>query len=100
LNNISFPVRFCSSWKILLKEKLIVNAVINPLTALFNVKNGVILSNKYLYDIAEKLCFEAAESLNLDFEENWHRVQTIAKKTSENISSMLKRSEERRVGKE
>jgi len=90
LNNISFPVRFCSSWKILLKEKLIVNAVINPLTALFNVKNGVILSNKYLYDIAEKLCFEAAESLNLDFEENWHRVQTIDKKTSENISSMLK----------
>lgn len=90
LDSERFPVCVTSDWANLLKEKLIVNAVINPLTALFKVSNGKILSNPHLYDLAKGLCLEAAETLELQCEESWERVQGIAEMTSENTSSMLK----------
>lgn len=77
-----------NDWKEISYEKLIVNAVINPLTALFNVSNGEILSNSYLKELAKLLCKEAAEILKLEFTEQWKNVKRVCSLTSENTSSM------------
>ncbi|WP_431799507.1 ketopantoate reductase family protein [Halobacillus andaensis] len=69
--------------------KLVINTVVNPITALFNVKNKEILSNSHLNNLAERLCWEACSTLQLSFNEQWSRVQEIAETTGENHSSML-----------
>lgn len=89
LSRRNFPINYHRNWQELLKKKLIINAVINPLTALFNVKNGEILENKYILYLARALCAEAATILGLDFQGEWDRVQAIAMNTAENTSSML-----------
>lgn len=89
LNLPTFPFKSASNWRDLLYEKLIVNAVINPLTTLFNVKNRMILDNPYICLLAKQLCKEAADTLHLNYTNEWQRVQKIAKATGNNISSML-----------
>src|SRR5699024_3668933 len=59
----SFPFYMITDWDLMLKEKLIVNAVINPLTALFQVKNGSILKIAHMETLAYLLCKEAASVL-------------------------------------
>jgi len=85
-----FPVKLAAEWRLLLSEKLVVNAVINPLTALFHVKNGAILHNPYINELAKELCRESAMVLDLDYFKQWKLVQVVAENTRENISSMLK----------
>ncbi len=89
LHHDDFPVYYVEHWKDLLKEKLIVNAVINPLTALFQVKNGTLLENEYLNHLAKKLCEEACQVLNFPYQTTWEYVQQVALQTKENSSSML-----------
>lgn len=89
LNQAKFPFEEADNWGKLLKNKLIVNAVINPLTTLFNVPNKEILTNSYVYYLAEKLCYEAAMVLQLNYKTQLGRVKEIACQTGENISSML-----------
>src|SRR5690625_50946 len=89
LNQTLFPVEASTDWKELLTKKLIVNAVINPITTIFNVPNKEILTNSYIYNLAEKLCYEAAMVLHLDYNTQLERVKKIAHQTGENISSML-----------
>ncbi len=89
LNQSKFPVETSSDWKELLTNKLIVNAVINPLTTLFNVPNKEILTNPHIYYLAEKLCNEAVMVLHLDYRTQLERVKEIACLTGKNISSML-----------
>jgi len=96
LNQTDFPIQRKNDWYQLLVEKLIVNAVINPVTALFDVENGEIIRNPYIYKIAKEICRETANVLALDFNEEWIRVQYVAEKTSKNISSMLKDVKENR----
>lgn len=84
-----FPIETVEEWERLLAEKLMINAVINPLTALFNIPNGQILTNPYICYLAKKLCKEAASVLKLDDDIQWERIQRIAYQTQENISSML-----------
>ncbi|GAB3068014.1 2-dehydropantoate 2-reductase [Virgibacillus ainsalahensis] len=91
-----FPVYSVDDWSALLAEKLIVNAVINPLTALFNVRNGDILQNIYINNLAKELCNEASHILGFEMEEQWKRVEKIAQNTKNNISSMLKDIQENR----
>lgn len=88
-NQPAFPFERAPDWKELLTNKLIVNAVINPLTTLFDVPNKEILNNTYVYYLVEKLCYEAAMILNLDYRVQLEKVKEIAKQTGENISSML-----------
>ncbi|TFB23309.1 2-dehydropantoate 2-reductase [Filobacillus milosensis] len=83
-------VEFASNLSQVLHEKLIVNSVINPLTALFEVKNGEILTNDYLKDIAHQLSHEAALAMKIDSNHAWSLVQKVASQTKENHSSMLK----------
>ncbi|WP_175631877.1 2-dehydropantoate 2-reductase [Virgibacillus siamensis] len=96
LHRSGFPFQFSLDWKSLLYEKLIINAVINPLTALFDVRNGMILENRYLKQLACDLCYEASSILNVDFTSAWQQVQYVIRNTSENVSSMLKDIRENR----
>ncbi|MGM8364232.1 2-dehydropantoate 2-reductase [Virgibacillus sp. W0181] len=89
LNQESFPFAVSSDWGKLLADKLLINAVINPLTALFNVKNSHIIENQSIEFLAKKLCKEACLALNLDYGTQWKRVTEVAFKTGNNTSSML-----------
>lgn len=89
-------------------EKLVVNAVINPLTVLFNCKNGILFSDwewgidarsiaDYLVSEAEEVILslpefqDASESERKQFSVKalLKRVEDVAQKTAENTSSML-----------
>ncbi|HLQ71767.1 MAG TPA: ketopantoate reductase C-terminal domain-containing protein, partial [Bacillota bacterium] len=92
----SFPFHLYEEWEPLLKEKLIINTVINPLTALFRIKNGYILKVPHIERLAYLLCKEAAFVLNLDFQKAWGKVRAVVDNTGENISSMLSDVNKRR----
>ncbi|WP_330948431.1 2-dehydropantoate 2-reductase [Virgibacillus sp. MG-45] len=89
LEQSDFPIIVENRWEQMLVEKLMINVVINPLTALFHVTNGQLNENPYLHAIAKEICNEAAMVLGVDFSTHWHRVQQIAEKTKNNYSSML-----------
>lgn len=95
-HQLEFPVYMETDWSKLLTEKLIVNAVINPITALFDTKNGAIIHNRYLNALAKRLCEEAALILQLDPSKQWERIKQVANNTTENTSSMLKDLKEKR----
>lgn len=88
LNDKTLNFVYHKDWKEISYEKLIINAVINPLTAIYDVPNGEILANLELKNLSEKICREAAEILELDFVEQWENVKRVCSLTSENTSSM------------
>lgn len=96
LHQTDFMFQSKADWYYMLADKLIVNAVINPVTALFQVKNGAILDQYYMQKIAKELCREAAAVLQLDFNHAWERVRLVAMATAENTSSMAKDVMEKR----
>ncbi|WP_179134046.1 2-dehydropantoate 2-reductase [Halobacillus massiliensis] len=85
-----FPFYSCGNYYYMLSRKLIINTVINPLTAIFQVKNAHIIENPHIRFLAHKLCQEASIALNLDNEEQWERITNIAENTGSNHSSMYK----------
>ena len=82
-------------------EKLLVNAAINPLTAIFSVPNGVLLEDPSLRVILrgvvqESLPVVAAHGVRLSRDEAIQRVESVCQATAKNLSSML---QDRRRGK-
>ncbi|ASN05861.1 2-dehydropantoate 2-reductase [Virgibacillus necropolis] len=96
LNSKQFPFQIETNWEKVLAEKLVINAVINPLTAIFEVPNGEILRNTHLMVLAKELCRESCSILQLDFMDQWNHVQTVVTNTKENVSSMWKDLKERK----
>jgi len=90
LTTEDFPVHIEKHWYTMLAEKLVINAVINPITSLFQVKNGQVIENPFLTNMAKRLCEEACLILQLNPEQQWDRVYQIAEFTKENHSSMAK----------
>ncbi|RFU71166.1 2-dehydropantoate 2-reductase [Peribacillus saganii] len=75
----------------MLLKKLVVNAVINPLTALLRVENGYLVKHDQFYNAFLLLFNEIAEVLELSDREGMQRhVEDICRTTSKNRSSMLK----------
>ncbi|MCF6193713.1 MAG: 2-dehydropantoate 2-reductase [Kangiellaceae bacterium] len=76
-------------------QKLLVNSIINPLTAHYRVKNGSISSDPKIRTHAARLCKELAPIIEQYLpEQNWQKVLedviSISVQTSNNYSSMLK----------
>jgi len=74
--------------------KAIVNSSINPLTALFNCKNGYLLENPILENILEKICEEStsiasASGIDVKPSDMIRKTKEVVKETYENHSSML-----------
>lgn len=90
LHKPDFPILFEQDWHGMLGTKLIANAVINPLTAIYRVKNGELLEHAAFEKIAKVLCKEAAATLKLKEEQQWENVRRIIQATNANQSSMYR----------
>ncbi|MCI2430984.1 2-dehydropantoate 2-reductase [Candidatus Acetothermia bacterium] len=93
-NRAGLETEFVADIERLLWEKLMVNSVINPLTALFNLPNGAIVNDSELREIAHAVAREALPLARhhgvLSSEpEIIEKIERVACKTAENISSML-----------
>ncbi|WP_167553118.1 ketopantoate reductase family protein [Evansella clarkii] len=84
----SFPVYETGDIQLMLKRKLLVNLSVNPLTALYRVKNGELLENPEWAKNVKAVFSEGVSVLGLD-EKEWDRVEAVITRTGENESSML-----------
>jgi 2-dehydropantoate 2-reductase len=74
--------------------KLIANAAINPVAALLERPNGIVLTDEHAGEVARSLAQEAATVANamripLPFSDPWSYVRTIVEQTAELDNSML-----------
>lgn len=93
-----FPFVMEENYYEMLIKKLVVNAVINPLTAILRVPNGELVSNPYYRENFRALFKEISGILHLDDEQVYYQhVLNVCQKTAKNRSSMLKDIEENRI---
>ncbi|MGJ9381306.1 2-dehydropantoate 2-reductase [Salipaludibacillus sp. CF4.18] len=87
-NDSTFSITWSPNILVDIKQKLLVNVVVNPLTAIHKVRNGILLLDSELKKKAYEV-FQEARFL-LDFPDSeWQNVQRVIHKTAENQSSML-----------
>ena len=94
LLNAGFKVDFTEGGESLLWGKLLINAAINPLTALLEIRNGQLLDHPGTLELMEGILDEAlglseAVGIQIPFDEPIAVVKDVAQRTSENKSSML-----------
>jgi len=88
LHTKEFPLQFENNWLYILHQKCLINCTINPLTAIFNIRNGELMTNDYFKHISKLLFNEVAGVLQLNVKVEWQKVIEICNKTSMNYSSM------------
>ncbi|MFB7140130.1 2-dehydropantoate 2-reductase [Gottfriedia sp. NPDC056225] len=88
LHTNDFPIKSQDDWEYILKQKCLINCVINPLTSIFNVRNGELINNEYFLPICKLLFNEVATVLELSLQKEWEKVVEICEKTAQNYSSM------------
>ncbi len=74
--------------------KAIINSSINPLTAIFQCKNGQLSENLILENLLELICKESvsiakADGIELSYSNMLAKTKEVIKNTSDNYSSML-----------
>lgn len=88
-----FEIEFAPDFRMQQFLKLLVNAAINPITALTRRQNGIILhpalGGTVQAVVAEAVAVAAAEGLEIPEEEALDLVFSVAEKTAANTSSML-----------
>ncbi len=94
LKSAKFNVHIVDDAQSLIWGKLVVNAAINPLTALLKVTNGELLERPSARVLLGALATEAAnvanaENIDLPFDDPVTAVEEVARKTAANHSSML-----------
>jgi len=86
----SFPFIIEEDYENMLLKKLVVNAVINPLTAILGIKNGELLENKHYFELMKMIFNEIEQCLSLqNSQQYFENIVTVCKKTAHNQSSML-----------
>lgn len=93
-----FPFELHSDYHTMLLEKLIVNSVINPLTAILGVPNGELVNNPYYEQLMYQYIQELADILQIEnAEATMEHVKQVCQVTAGNRSSMLKDLENGRL---
>lgn len=87
----TFPFIMEENYETMLIQKLVVNAVINPLTSILQIKNGELIHNPYYFQLVKSMFAEIQVSLNLqDGERYFTNMMTVCEQTAKNYSSMLR----------
>ncbi|AIQ48740.1 hypothetical protein R70723_24665 [Paenibacillus sp. FSL R7-0273] len=77
----------------LIYRKLLINAVINPLTAVWRIQNGELLASDQRVRLMKELYAEAVavyDACGIDYEADaWEHITRVCRATSGNTSSML-----------
>ncbi|MBK9211022.1 MAG: 2-dehydropantoate 2-reductase [Anaerolineales bacterium] len=94
LRSSNFNLQIVDNAQSLIWGKLVINAAINPLTALLQVSNGELLSRPNVRKMMGALAREtaevaAAEHVHLPFSNPVSAVEDVARKTASNHSSMF-----------
>jgi 2-dehydropantoate 2-reductase len=94
LRSSNFNLQIVADAQSLIWGKLVINAAINPLTALLRVPNGELLARPVVRKMMASLASEtaevaAAEHVNLPFSNPVSAAEDVARKTAKNHSSMF-----------
>ncbi|HXF85623.1 MAG TPA: 2-dehydropantoate 2-reductase [Anaerolineales bacterium] len=94
LRSANFNVQVVENAASLVWGKLVINAAINPLTALLRIPNGELLKHESTRELMAALATETAqaaraEKIELPFPDPIVAVEEVARKTAANRSSML-----------
>jgi 2-dehydropantoate 2-reductase len=94
LTGAGFKVQVVNDADALVWGKLVINAAINPLTALLRVPNGELLQRPAAHKLMGILAKEAAavataQGIHLPFEDAIRAAEDVARKTASNHSSMF-----------
>jgi len=94
LTRAGFNVQVVNDADTLVWGKLVINAAINPLTALLRVPNGELLKRPAAHKMMRVLAREAAavataQGIHLPFEDAVQAAEDVARKTAANHSSMF-----------
>ncbi|MBN1450985.1 MAG: 2-dehydropantoate 2-reductase [Anaerolineales bacterium] len=94
LTGAGFNVQVVNDANALIWGKLVVNAAINPLTALLRVPNGELLQRPAAHLLMQVLAQETAavataQGIHLPFEDAVRAAEDVARKTASNHSSMF-----------
>ena len=94
LTEAGFNVQKVADADALVWGKLVINAAINPLTALLRVPNGELLRRPAAHKLMSLLAQEAAsvarvQGIHLPFDDAVHAAEDVARKTAANHSSMF-----------
>ena len=94
LKSAAFNVEIVEDAQSLIWGKLVINAAINPLTALLRVPNGKLLERPSAHEMMKALAEETAsvaeaENIRLPFSDPVVAAQEVARRTAANHSSML-----------
>jgi 2-dehydropantoate 2-reductase len=94
LRSSNFNLQIVDDAQSLIWGKLVINAAINPLTALLQVPNGELLARPATRRMMASLASEtaevaAAEHVHLPFSNPVSAAEDVARKTAKNISSMF-----------
>lgn len=86
----AFPFQREQDYLQMLTMKLVVNAVINPLTAILGVTNGKLIANEYYHLLLDQLFDEVSLALGIEDDTYYEKLVHVCKNTAQNESSMLK----------
>ena len=94
LRDAGFVIKETEDPAAILWSKLVVNAAINPLTALLDIPNGMLLKSEITRKLMKLLAEEAAavakaKGISLSYRNPAQVVEEVAASTAENISSTL-----------
>lgn len=94
LAEAGFHTAYCPETKEMLWKKLVLNAALNPVTAMYRIKNGELLSHSEAWQTSMDILSESVKIANaagmaIRFTDMQAHLRQICRETSENQTSML-----------